>query len=110
MQTNNNLECDYVIIGDGFGGSLSALRLAEKGYKVLVIENHLKSESIITNWNLRNGCGYKLGMRGLFKLTFYHILAIVSGVGVGGSSLVYVPIRFCLYPNQNFTTADIGKA
>jgi cholesterol oxidase len=47
---------DYVIIGSGFGGSVSALRLAEKGYSVLVIEKGKKFESTDfpkTNWDLR---------------------------------------------------------
>lgn len=52
---------DYVIIGSGFGGSVSALRLSEKGYKVLVIEkgkwfNH-PEDFPKTNWNLKNGYG-----------------------------------------------------
>lgn len=47
---------DYIIIGSGFGGSVSALRLAEKGYKVLVLEKgkRYRTEDFPrTNWNLR---------------------------------------------------------
>ncbi len=88
-----NLEYDYVIIGSGFGGSVSALRLSEKGYKVLVIEKgkRLHAEDFPkTNWNLRKWMWLpKLGMQGLFKLTFYRHVAVLSGVGVGGGSLVY---------------------
>lgn len=88
-----NLEYDYVIIGSGFGGSVSALRLAEKGYKVLVIEKgkRLGAEDFPkTNWNLRKWMWMpKLGMQGLFKLTFFRHVAVLSGVGVGGGSLVY---------------------
>ena len=79
---------DYVIIGSGFGGSVSALRLAEKGYKVLVIEKGkwFKSHDFPeTNWNLRKWMWLpSLGMQGLFKLTFYRHVAVLSGVGVGG--------------------------
>ena len=62
-----NLEYDYVIIGSGFGGSVSALRLSEKGYKVLVIEKGkwFKAEDFPkTNWNFKNGCGF---LRQVFK-------------------------------------------
>ena len=47
---------DYIIIGSGFGGSVSALRLAEKGYSVLVIEQGKRYQTEDfpkTNWNLR---------------------------------------------------------
>ncbi|QQR98861.1 MAG: GMC family oxidoreductase [Sphingobacteriales bacterium] len=89
-----NVEYDYVIIGSGFGGSVSALRLSEKGYKVLVIEKgkwfNKPEDFAKTNWNLRKWMWMpKLGLQGLFKLTFYRHVAIVSGVGVGGGSLVY---------------------
>jgi len=46
---------DFVIIGSGFGGSVSALRLAEKGYSVLVVEKGKwfnSSDFAKTNWNL----------------------------------------------------------
>lgn len=89
----STFDYDYVIIGSGFGGSVSALRLSEKGYKVLVIEKGkwFKSEDFPkTNWDLRRWMWMpSLGMQGLFKLTFYRHVAIVSGVGVGGGSLVY---------------------
>jgi cholesterol oxidase len=84
---------DYVIIGSGFGGSVSALRLAEKGYKVLVIEKgkwFKEQDFPKTNWNLRKWMWLpSLKMQGLFKLTFFRHVAILSGVGVGGGSLVY---------------------
>lgn len=87
------LEYDYVIIGSGFGGSVSALRLSEKGYKVLVIEKgkRLEAEDFPkTNWNLWKWLWMpKLGMKGLFKITLFRHVAVLSGVGVGGGSLVY---------------------
>lgn len=84
---------DYVIIGSGFGGSVSALRLAEKGYKVLVIEKGkwFKTDDFPkTNLNLRKWLWLpSLRFFGIFKLTFLRHVGILSGVGVGGGSLVY---------------------
>lgn len=84
---------DYVIIGSGFGGSVSALRLAEKGYKVVVIEKGKRFEGddfAKTNWNLRKWLWLpQLGMYGIQKLTFLRHASVLSGVGVGGGSLVY---------------------
>ncbi len=84
---------DYVIIGSGFGGSVSALRLAEKGYSVLVIEkgkHYAPSDFPKTNWNLRKWIWLpSMGFYGIMKMTFYRHLGILSGTGVGGGSLVY---------------------
>ncbi|MDX1546913.1 MAG: GMC family oxidoreductase [Rhodothermales bacterium] len=84
---------DAVVIGSGFGGSVSALRLAEKGYSVLVVEKgrRLRAEDFPkTNWNLRRWLWMpQLGWRGLFKMTFFRHVTVLSGVGVGGGSLVY---------------------
>ncbi len=84
---------DYIIIGSGFGGSVSALRLAEKGYKVLVIEKGkwYKSEDFArTNWNLpRIFWAPALRFFGILKMSFFRHITILSGVGVGGGSLVY---------------------
>lgn len=84
---------DYVIIGSGFGGSVSALRLAEKGYSVLVIEKGKKYEGEDfgkTNWNLRKWMWWpEVGLYGIQKLTVFRHISILSGVGVGGGSLVY---------------------
>ncbi len=86
-------EYDFVIIGSGFGGSVSALRLIEKGYSVLLIEkgDWKKPEDFPkTNWNLKKWLWFPpLGFKGIFKLTFLRHLSVISGVGVGGGSLVY---------------------
>ena len=102
-----NVTYDYVIIGSGFGGSVSALRLSEKGYKVLVIEKGkwFKSEDFPkNNWNLRKWIwAPKLGLKGFFKMTFLNHVTVLSGVGVGGGSLTYantLPI-----PKSNFFTS-----
>ncbi len=84
---------DYVIIGSGFGGSVSALRLSEKGYKVLVIEKGKwwkPDDFPKTNWNIRKWLWIpSLRFFGFFKMTFLRHVGILSGVGVGGGSLVY---------------------
>jgi cholesterol oxidase len=84
---------DFVIIGSGFGGSVSALRLAEKGYSVLVIEKGKKfteEDFPKTNWNLKKWLWLPtFGLYGIQKLTIFKHASILSGVGVGGGSLVY---------------------
>ncbi len=84
---------DFIVVGSGFGGSVSALRLAEKGYRVLVLEKGRRlgpDEFPRSNWQLWRWMWLpKLGFRGLFKMTFFPHVTVVSGVGVGGGSLVY---------------------
>ncbi len=90
---NLKKEYDYIIIGSGFGGSVSALRLSEKGYNVLVIEKgkHYKDDDFPkTNWNLRKWLWMPaLRLYGIQKITFLKHISAMSGVGVGGGSLVY---------------------
>jgi cholesterol oxidase len=84
---------DFLVIGSGFGGSVSALRLAEKGYRVLVVEagKRWRTEDFpTTNWQLRK----YLWLPGLFcygiqRLTLLRDMLVLSGAGVGGGSLVY---------------------
>lgn len=84
---------DYIIIGSGFGGSVSAMRLSEKGYKVLVIEKGKRYEAgdfPKTNWNLKKYLWMpSLKWFGFLKLTFFKKMFVLTGVGVGGGSLVY---------------------
>jgi cholesterol oxidase len=87
------MELDYIVIGSGFGGSVCGLRLVEKGYRVLMLEKGRRFEPADfpkTNWNLRRWLWMpRLGFRGIFKMTFLRHLTVLSGVGVGGGSLVY---------------------
>jgi len=84
---------DWIIIGSGFGGSVSAHRLTQKGYKVLVIEKgrRFKPEDFPkTNWDLKRWMwNPSLGMKGIFKMSFLKHMTVLHGVGVGGGSLVY---------------------
>jgi cholesterol oxidase len=84
---------DFVIIGSGFGGSVSALRLVEKGYDVLLLEKGAERSAEDfpkTNWNLRRWLWMpQLGCRGIFQMRFFKHVTVLAGAGVGGGSLVY---------------------
>jgi cholesterol oxidase len=84
---------DWLVIGSGFGGSVSALRLAQKGYRVAVVEagrRFADHELPKSSWNVRRYWFLpQIGLNGIFRLTIFKDVAIVSGAGVGGGSLVY---------------------
>lgn len=92
-QIMKNVQYDYIIIGSGFGGSVSALRLSEKGYKVLVIEKgkwYQATDFPKTNWTLSKWLWLPtFRWYGIMKITIFRHVGIVSGTGVGGGSLVY---------------------
>jgi cholesterol oxidase len=93
QKVSNSKHYDWIVIGSGFGGSVSALRLAEKGYSVLVLEqgqSFADEDYPKSNWNLRRWMWRpSLGMRGIFRMSFFRHVTVLSGVGVGGGSLVY---------------------
>ena len=87
------VDYDWLVIGSGFGGSISALRLSEKGYKVGVIEAGRRYEDedfAESSWQLnRYFWAPVLGLRGILRLTPFKDVFIASGAGVGGGSIVY---------------------
>ncbi len=84
---------DVLIIGSGFGGSVSALRLTEKGYRVGVLEagrRFADHEFAKTSWRLRQFLwAPKLGMYGIQRIHLLRNVMILAGAGVGGGSLNY---------------------
>ena len=86
-------EFDYIVVGSGFGGSVSAMRLSQKGYKVGVIESgkRWKADDFAEkNWNLRKFLWMPgIGLYGIQRMNMLRDIFILSGAGVGGGSLNY---------------------
>jgi len=84
---------DVLVIGSGFGGSVAALRAAEKGYRVGVLEagRRWTDETLPkTSWDLRKFFwAPRLGWMGIQRITPLNDVMVLSGAGVGGGSLVY---------------------
>jgi cholesterol oxidase len=110
------VDYDWLVIGSGFGGSVSALRLAEKGHRVGVLEcgrRFADDELPRSTWDVRRYFyAPRLGMRGIFRLSVFKDVAVVSGAGVGGGSLGYAntlyraPRRFYDDPQWAHLDAD----
>jgi cholesterol oxidase len=87
---------DAVIIGSGFGGSVSAMRLAGKGYRVLVLERGKRfrdQDFARTNWNIWRYLWLPAARCfGIFQMSFLNGLLALHGSGVGGGSLTYANV------------------
>src|SRR3712207_2182177 len=84
---------DVVVVGSGFGGSVAALRLTEKGYRVGVLEagrRFTPKTRPRSSWDLRRFLwAPALGLRGIQRITLLRDVVVLSAAGVGGGSLVY---------------------
>ena len=93
MAQDTGFDYDYIVIGSGFGGSVAAHRLTEKGYRVAVMEmgrrwtpeNLPRTNWLIWRWIWRP----HLGLRGFFNIAFFRHVAILHGCAVGGGSITY---------------------
>ena len=90
---DNAFDFDWIVIGSGFGGSVAALRLAEKGFSVAVLEagRRIDDEGFAdSTWNLRRFFwAPALGGIGPSRISVFKDVFVASGVGVGGGSLIY---------------------
>ncbi len=86
-------EADVVVFGSGFGGSVTALRLTEKGYRVAVLESGRRfadTDFPRTSWRIRDYLfAPALGCRGILRMTLLGRILVLTGAGVGGGSLGY---------------------
>lgn len=87
------VDYDVLVIGSGFGGSVSALRLTEKGYRVGVLEagrRFADADFPRTSWDLRKFLwAPRLGCTGIQRIHLLRDVIVLAGAGVGGGSLVY---------------------
>jgi len=111
MEPKEQFDYDYIIIGSGFGGSVSALRLGEKGYRVAVLEKGRRygtEDFPHTNWNVRKSLWIpQLGLYGIFALTFLKHVFVLHGAGVGGGSLNYCN-QLLVPPDEVFEKPEWG--
>ncbi|TCJ96721.1 GMC family oxidoreductase [Nocardia alba] len=89
----SDYDYDVIVVGSGFGGSVTALRLTEKGYRVGVLESGRRwnaEDYPKTNWNIPKAIwAPRLGLTGTQRISALGKCLVFSGSGVGGGSLIY---------------------
>ncbi len=109
MGSKQRHDFDYIVIGSGFGGSVSALRLSQKGYRVGVLEKGKvwkTTDFPKTSWNIKKYLWMPaFGCYGYQMLTLFKHVMIVHGGGVGGGSLVYAN-QLLTPPDKVFESRD----
>ena len=102
----DGFDYDVIVIGSGFGGSVSALRLTEKGYRVAVLEAGARfadDDFATTSFDLKRYLfSPALGCYGIQRIDTVKDCLILAGAGVGGGSLVYA--------NTLYEPLEIGRA
>lgn len=92
------LDFDWVVVGSGFGGSVAALRLAEKGYRVAVIEKGRRYEDSDLPTSASDAKRYtwepSLGLYGIMRAVLFRNIFTLAQTGVGGGSLMYGGVLF----------------
>jgi cholesterol oxidase len=98
---------DVIVIGSGFGGSVAAMRAAEKGYKTAVLEagKRWRDEDLPqTSWDVRKFMWQpEMELFGIQRMRYLDDVIVLSGSGVGGGSLVYANTLY--YPRDKFFEA-----
>lgn len=93
----DNFDFDQIVVGSGFGGSVSALRLTEKGNRVLILEKGLRrndKDFPKSNLETKNYMWMpELGMTGTIQFSFTSKVTVLHGVGVGGGSQIYANVH-----------------
>ena len=92
-ESSDRFDFDVVVVGSGFGGSVAALRLSEKGYRVAVLEAGRRFDAANlprTSWDVRRFLwAPQLGCYGIQRVHFLRDVLVLAGAGVGGGSLNY---------------------
>ncbi len=114
MSLTASRDFDYIVIGSGFGGSVAAHRLTEKGYRVAVMEmgrrwtpERMPSTSwVLWRWIWRP----RMGLRGFFNIQLFRHVLILHGCAVGGGSITYANTLLVPKPSvwRNGSWADLA--